>query len=49
MSALRGVDSWFVFISRWSNPVKDLGAELGSKCELSRTVDGSVAALPRWE
>lgn len=49
MSAWRGMDIWFVFISRWSNPVKDLKAELCSKCKLSRTVDGFITTLPRWE
>lgn len=52
MSLLRGVDSSLVFINRWSNPVKEranLGAELCSEFELSRTVDGFITALPRWE
>ena len=52
MSVLRGVESWFVFINRWSNPVKErpnLGAELCNKHELSRTVNGFITALPRWE
>lgn len=52
MSVSRGVDIWFVFINRWSYPVKErpnLGAELCSKPGLSRTVDGFTTALPRWE
>lgn len=51
MSLLRGVDSSLVFINRWSNPVKEranLGAELCSEFELSRTIDGFITALPRW-
>lgn len=52
MSVLREVNTWFVFISKPSNPVKErpnLGAELCSKSELSRTVDGFIVVLPRWE
>lgn len=52
MSVLRGVDSWFMFINRWSKPVKErpnLGAVLCGESELSRTVDGFITALPKWE
>lgn len=52
MSVLRGMDSRFVFVNRWGNPVKErpnLAAELCSKSELSRTVDGFITTLPRWE
>lgn len=52
MSVLRGVDSWFMLINRWVKPVKErpnLGGELCSKSELSRTVDGFITALPKWQ